>query len=218
MPKKILVTGFKDSLSNSNIAINPEPISPINQNEPMKKDAETSTTPDSNPINKPGHSERSEAGSSSEQSTPKAPNKEQTNERKIKEKGYKLDVLTAYTYDLIQVDDNANKEELIKKLDDSISKKSGAIALLGGSFFSKSDNSKLDGLSINESINVEIKNQINTHSGNSPVGFFNNNGDRGIKVEHHGEKDSKKYLFKWRLVKTDGSFGAKVYEQIIDLS
>nr|WP_307920967.1 hypothetical protein [Mycoplasmopsis bovis] len=40
----------------------------------------------------------------------------------------------------------------------------------------------------------------------------------GIKVGHHGEANSKKYLFKWRLVKEDGNFGPKVYEQIIDLS
>nr|WP_307937467.1 hypothetical protein [Mycoplasmopsis bovis] len=37
------------------------------------------------------------------------------NERKIKEEGYKLNELTAYRYDLIDVDDNANKEWLSQK-------------------------------------------------------------------------------------------------------
>nr|WP_307925088.1 hypothetical protein [Mycoplasmopsis bovis] len=42
------------------------------------------------------------------------------NERKIKEEGYKLNELTAYRYDLIDVDDNANKDDLAKKLDNII--------------------------------------------------------------------------------------------------
>nr|WP_307925888.1 hypothetical protein [Mycoplasmopsis bovis] len=37
-------------------------------------------------------------------------NSEPSNERKIKETGYKLNELTAYPYDLIDVDDNANKD------------------------------------------------------------------------------------------------------------
>nr|WP_307926420.1 hypothetical protein [Mycoplasmopsis bovis] len=40
----------------------------------------------------------------------------------------------------------------------------------------------------------------------------------GIKVVHHGDKKIRKYLFKWHLVKEDGNFGSKLYEQIIDLS
>lgn len=44
------------------------------------------------------------------------------------------------------------------------------------------------------------------------IGFIRNNGEFGIKVEYYGEINSKKYLFKWCLVKEDGNFGLKVYE------
>nr|WP_307926419.1 hypothetical protein [Mycoplasmopsis bovis] len=39
---------------------------------------------------------------------------------KLKKTGYKLNELTAYPYDLIDVDDNANKADLAKKLDNII--------------------------------------------------------------------------------------------------
>nr|WP_307915709.1 hypothetical protein [Mycoplasmopsis bovis] len=70
-------------------------------------------------------------------SEPEKANSELSNERKIKEKGYRLNELTAYPYDLIDVDDDANKDELAKKLNDVITHKNGAIAIVGGSFFSK---------------------------------------------------------------------------------
>nr|WP_307915712.1 hypothetical protein [Mycoplasmopsis bovis] len=50
------------------------------------------------------------------------------------------------------------------------------------------------------------------------IGFFRDSNGFGIKVEHHGDKNNKKYLFKWHLVRDDGNFGSKLYEQIIDLS
>nr|WP_307908706.1 hypothetical protein [Mycoplasmopsis bovis] len=43
MPNKVVITGFKDSLINENIIIKPEPIPPINRENPIMKDAETST-------------------------------------------------------------------------------------------------------------------------------------------------------------------------------
>ncbi|WP_434335846.1 MAG1890 family putative lipoprotein [Mycoplasmopsis agalactiae] len=144
-------------------------------------------------------------------------------ERKIKESGYRLDLLTAYNYDLIELDDNINKEELVKKLNDAIDKKStsnssAAIALLNGVFFTKTHNLKLEGLSINNSVNKDIKDKINTHGSNPTIGYFFNSSESGISVEHHGNKENKKYLFKWILVKQDGTPGKRVYEQIIDLS
>ncbi len=53
-------------------------------------------------------------------SEPEKPNSEPSNERKIKETGYRLNELTAYRYDLIDVDDDADKPELAKKLNDVI--------------------------------------------------------------------------------------------------
>ncbi|WP_350222676.1 MAG1890 family putative lipoprotein [Mycoplasmopsis agalactiae] len=217
LPNKVVVTGFKDSLTNENIIINPGLIPPINHEKPIMKDAETSTDDDSSSSS----TSRTDSGTQSDSpasSEPEKANSEHSGERKIKEKGYKLNELTAYPYDLIDVDDDANKTELAKKLDDAITHKSGAIALVGGSFFSKHNNSPLSGLSINKSIKPETKSLISTHNQSSPIGFFSGSGEFGIKVEHHGETNSKKYLFKWRLVKEDGNFGSKVYEQIIDLS
>nr|WP_307915711.1 hypothetical protein [Mycoplasmopsis bovis] len=43
LPNKVVITGFKDSLINENIIIKPEPIPPINRENPIMKDAETST-------------------------------------------------------------------------------------------------------------------------------------------------------------------------------
>nr|WP_307939449.1 hypothetical protein [Mycoplasmopsis bovis] len=63
-------------------------------------------------------------------SEPEKANSELSNERKIKEKGYRLNELTAYPYDLIDVDDDANKDELAKKLNDVITHKNGAIAIM----------------------------------------------------------------------------------------
>nr|WP_307909329.1 hypothetical protein [Mycoplasmopsis bovis] len=56
---------------------------------------------------------RTESGTQSDSPAPSEPekaNSEPSNERKIKETGYKLNELTAYPYDLIDVDDNANKD------------------------------------------------------------------------------------------------------------
>nr|WP_307938320.1 hypothetical protein [Mycoplasmopsis bovis] len=146
-------------------------------------------------------------------------NSEPSNERKIKETGYRLNELTAYRYDLIDVDDDADKAELAKKLNDVITHKNGAIPILNGSFIYKHNYSPLTGLSINKSIKPETKSQINTHNQSSPtIGFFRDSNGFGIKVEHHGDKNNKKYLFKWHLVRDDGNFGSKLYEQIIDLS
>ncbi|MBT1372001.1 hypothetical protein FCM40_03270 [Mycoplasma bovis] len=235
MPNKVVITGFKDSLINENIIIKPEPIPPINRENPIMKDAETSTNDESSssstsrtdsgtqsdsPASSSSSStSRTDSGTQSDSpasSEPEKANSELSNERKIKEKGYRLNELTAYPYDLIDVDDDANKDELAKKLNDVITHKNGAIAIVGGSFFSKCNNLQLTGLSINKSIKSETKSQISTH--NKLIGFFEGSDGYGIKVGHHGEANSKKYLFKWRLVKEDGNFGPKVYEQIIDLS
>ncbi|MBT1320973.1 hypothetical protein FCL61_03780, partial [Mycoplasma bovis] len=151
-------------------------------------------------------------------SEPEKANSEPSNERKIKETGYRLNELTAYRYDLIDVDDDADKAELAKKLNDVITHKNGAIPILNGSFIDKHNYSPLTGLSINKSIKPETKSQINTHNQSSPIGFFRDSNGFGIKVEHHGDKNNKKYLFKWHLVRDDGNFGSKLYEQIIDLS
>ncbi len=235
LPNKVVITGFKDSLINENIIIKPEPIPPINRENPIMKDAETSTNDESSssstsrtdsgtqsdsPASSSSSStSRTDSGTQSDSpasSEPEKANSELSNERKIKEKGYRLNELTAYPYDLIDVDDDANKDELAKKLNDVITHKNGAIAIVGGSFFSKCNNLQLTGLSINKSIKSETKSQISTH--NKLIGFFEGSDGYGIKVGHHGEANSKKYLFKWRLVKEDGNFGPKVYEQIIDLS
>ncbi len=238
LPNKVVITGFKDSLINENIIIKPEPIPPINHEKPIMKDAETSTNDESSSSSSSSTSRtdsgtqsdspasssssstsRTDSGTQSDSpasSEPEKANSELSNERKIKEKGYRLNELTAYPYDLIDVDDDANKDELAKKLNDVITHKNGAIAIVGGSFFSKCNYSPLTGLSINKSIKSETKSQISTH--NKLIGFFEGSDGYGIKVGHHGEANSKKYLFKWRLVKEDGNFGPKVYEQIIDLS
>ncbi len=47
LPNKVVITGFKDSLINENIIIKPEPIPPINRENPIMKDAETSTNDES---------------------------------------------------------------------------------------------------------------------------------------------------------------------------
>ncbi|MBT1326102.1 hypothetical protein FCL67_03630 [Mycoplasma bovis] len=234
MPNKVVITGFKDSLTNENIIIKPEPIPPINHEKPIMKDVETNTNDESSSSSSSSTSRtesgtqsdspasssssstsRTDSGTQSDSPAPSEPekaNSKSSNERKIKETGYRLNELTAYPYDLIDVDDNANKAELAKKLDDVITYRYGALPIVSGSFFSNRE--LITGLQINKSIKPEIKNRISTHSG--LIGFFNRN--QGIKVEHHGESKDKKYLFKWRLVKEDGSFGPKVYEQIIDLS
>ncbi len=258
MPNKVVITGFKDSLTNENIIIKPEPISPINHEKPIMKDVETNTNDESisssssstsrtesetqsdapasssssntsrtdsgtqndSPASSSSSStSRTDTGTQSDSPAPSEPekaNSEHSNERKIKEEGYKLNELTAFRYDLIDVDDDANKAELAKKLNDVIDKKSGSIAISGGSFFSRLDHSPLTGLSINKSIKPETKSQISTHR--KLIGFFEGSQGYGIRVENHGKRDDKKYLFKWRLAKKDGNFGPKVYEQIIDLS
>ncbi|MBT1326101.1 hypothetical protein FCL67_03625 [Mycoplasma bovis] len=234
MPNKVVITGFKDSLTNENIIIKPEPIPPINHEKPIMKDVETNTNDESSSSSSSSTSRtesgtqsdspasssssstsRTDSGTQSDSPAPSEPekaNSKSSNERKIKETGYRLNELTAYPYDLIDVDDNANKAELAKKLDDVITYRYGALPIVSGSFFSNRE--LLTGLQINKSIKPEIKNRISTHSG--LIGFFNRN--QGIKVEHHGDKKNKKYLFKWHLVKEDGNFGSKLYEQIIDLS
>ncbi len=238
LPNKVVITGFKDSLINENIIIKPEPIPPINHEKPIMKDVETNTNDesssssssstsrtesgtqsDSPASSSSSNTSRTESGTQSDSpasSEPEKANSEHYNERKIKETGYKLNELTAYPYDLIDVDDDANKNELAKKLDDVITYKNGSIVITGGTFFSKHNYLPLTGLSINKSIKPETKSKISTH--NKLIGFFEGNKGYGIKVEHHGDKNNKKYLFKWRLVREDGNFGSKIHEQIIDLS
>ncbi|WP_429009150.1 MAG1890 family putative lipoprotein [Mycoplasmopsis bovis] len=257
---KVVITGFKDSLTNENIIIKPEPIPPINHEKSITKDAETSTNDESSSSSSSSTSRtesetqsdspasssssstsrtesgtqsdspassnssstsRTESGTQSDSpasSEPEKANSKSSNGRKIKETGYRLNELTAYRYDLIDVDDDADKAELAKKLNDVITYKNGAIAISGGSFFSKHNNLPLTGLSINKSIKPETKSQINTHKQSSQIGFFRASNGYGVKVEHHGDKNNKKYLFKWHLVREDGNFGSKLYEQIIDLS
>ncbi|QQH24167.1 hypothetical protein HYE22_03050 [Mycoplasmopsis bovis] len=240
MPNKVVITGFKDSLINENIIIKPEPIPPINRENPIMKDAETSTYDESSSSSSSNTSRtesgtqsdspdsssssstsRTDSGTQSDSPAPSEPekaNSEPSNERKIKETGYRLNELTAYRYDLIDVDDDADKAELAKKLNDVITHKNGAIPILNGSFIYKHNYSPLTGLSINKSIKPETKSQINTHINRHLIGFFRDSNGFGIKVEHHGDKNNKKYLFKWHLVRDDGNFGSKLYEQIIDLS
>ncbi len=193
LPNKVVITGFKDSLINENIIIKPEPIPPINHEKPIMKDTETNTNDESRCSSSSSSTSRTDSGtqsdspaSSSSSSTsrtdsgtqsdspassePEKANSELSNERKIKEKGYRLNELTAYPYDLIDVDDDANKDELAKKLNDVITHKNGAIAIVGGSFFSNVINLQLTGLSINKSIKSETKSQISTH--NKLIGFF----------------------------------------------
>nr|WP_307917337.1 hypothetical protein [Mycoplasmopsis bovis] len=108
---------------------------------------------------------RTDSGTQSDSPAPSEPekaNSEPSNERKIKETGYRLNELTAYRYDLIDVDDDADKAELAKKLNDVITHKNGAIPILNGSFIYKHNYSPLTGLSINKSIKPETKSQINT--------------------------------------------------------
>nr|WP_307919133.1 hypothetical protein [Mycoplasmopsis bovis] len=156
MPNKVVITGFKDSLINENIIIKPEPIPPINRENPIMKDAETSTL-----MNQVHQVLQTHLVQNLElkairlihqalqahlvqilelkairllhQNLEKA-NSEPSNERKIKETGYRLNELTAYRYDLIDVDDDADKAELAKKLNDVITHKNGAIPILNGSF------------------------------------------------------------------------------------
>ncbi|MCA8841796.1 hypothetical protein JL694_01470 [Mycoplasmopsis bovis] len=218
LPNKVVITGFKDSLTNENIIIKPEVIPPINHEKPIMKDVETNTNDESSSSSS-SNTSHTDSGTQSDSPAPSEPEKANSmpyNERKIKEEGYKLNELTAYRYDLIDVDDNANKDDLAKKLDNIITHNSGAIPIVGGTFFSKQNNSPLTGLSINKSIKPETKSKISTH--NPPIGFFRESNGYGIKVVHHGDKKNKKYLFKWHLVKEDGNFGSKLYEQIIDLS
>ncbi|MBT1345177.1 hypothetical protein FCM49_02860 [Mycoplasma bovis] len=238
MPNKVVITGFKDSLTNENIIIKPEPIPPINHEKPIMKDVETNTNDESSSSSSSSTSRtesgtqsdspassnssstsRTDSGTQSDSPAPSEPektNSKPSNERQIKEKGYKLNELTAYRYDLIDVDDDAKKTELAKKLDDVIAYKNGSIVITGGTFFSRHNYLPLTGLQINKSIKPETKSKISTH--NPSIGYFRDSNGYGIKVEHHGDKNNKKYLFKWHLVKEDGNFGSKLYEQIIDLS
>ncbi|WP_429994855.1 MAG1890 family putative lipoprotein [Mycoplasmopsis bovis] len=218
LPNKVVITGFKDSLTNENIIIKPEVIPPINHEKPIMKDVETNTNDESSSSSS-SNTSHTDSGTQSDSPAPSEPekaNSEPYNERKIKETGYKLNELTAYPYDLIDVDDNANKTELAEKLDNVIAHRNGSIVITGGTFFSRPNFLPLTGLSINKSIKPETKSKISTH--NPSIGFFSKSNGYGIKVEHHGDKKNKKYLFKWHLVKEDGNFGSKLYEQIIDLS
>ncbi|WP_429983713.1 MAG1890 family putative lipoprotein [Mycoplasmopsis bovis] len=218
LPNKVVITGFKDSLTNENIIIKPEVIPPINHEKPIMKDVETNTNDESSSSSS-SNTSHTDSGTQSDSPAPSEPekaNSEPYNERKIKETGYKLNELTAYPYDLIDVDDNANKTELAEKLDNVIAHRNGSIVITGGTFFSRLNFLPLTGLSINKSIKPETKSKISTH--NPSIGFFSKSNGYGIKVEHHGDKKNKKYLFKWHLVKEDGNFGSKLYEQIIDLS
>ncbi len=75
--------------------------------------AQTSGTQSDSPASSSSsNTSRTESGTQSDSPAPSEPekaNSEPSNERKIKETGYKLNELTAYPYDLIDVDDNANK-------------------------------------------------------------------------------------------------------------
>nr|WP_307924021.1 hypothetical protein [Mycoplasmopsis bovis] len=211
MPNKVVITGFKDSLTNENIIIKPEVIPPINHEKPIMKDVETNTNDesssssssntshtdsgtqsDSPASSSSSNTSHTDSGTQSDSPAPSEPEKANSmpyNERKIKEEGYKLNELTAYRYDLIDVDDNANKDDLAKKLDNIITHNFGAIPIVGGTFFSKQNNSPLTGLSINKSIKPETKSKISTH--NPPIGFFRESNGYGIKVVHHGDKKIK---------------------------
>nr|WP_307921452.1 hypothetical protein [Mycoplasmopsis bovis] len=107
--------------------------------------------------------------------------------------------------------------ELAEKLDNIIAHRNGSILITGGTFFSRLNFLPLTGLSINKSIKPETKSKISTHR--KLIGFFEGKS----RIRHKSwapwrKQRDKKYLFKWRLVKEDGNFGPKVYEQIIDLS
>nr|WP_307938806.1 hypothetical protein [Mycoplasmopsis bovis] len=143
MPNKVVITGFKDSLTNENIIIKPELIPPINHEKPIMKDVETNTNDESSSSSS-SNTSRTDLWNSKRfacfikffkhisyrplelkairllHQNLKKQIVMPYNERKIKEEGYKLNELTAYRYDLIDVDDNANKDELAKKLDNII--------------------------------------------------------------------------------------------------
>nr|WP_307920672.1 hypothetical protein [Mycoplasmopsis bovis] len=65
MPNKVVITGFKDSLINENIIIKPEPIPPINRENPIMKDAETSTYDESSSSSS-SNTSRTESGTQSD--------------------------------------------------------------------------------------------------------------------------------------------------------
>ncbi len=95
LPNKVVITGFKDSLTNENIIIKPEVIPPINHEKPIMKDVETNTNDESSSsvfntsplLNISPHLEL-KAIRLLHQNLEKA-NSEPYNERKIKETGYK---------------------------------------------------------------------------------------------------------------------------------
>lgn len=125
---------------------------------------------------------------------------------KIKESGYRLDLFIVYNYDLIEFDDNINKEIFVKKLNDVIDKKFilnllVVIVLLNGVFFIKIYYLKLEGLLINNFVNKDIKDKINIYGLSLIIGYFFNFFESGISVEYYGNKENKKYLFKWIFVK-----------------
>ncbi|EIN15000.1 Hypothetical protein, predicted lipoprotein [Mycoplasmopsis agalactiae 14628] len=224
LPKKILVTGFKDSIYNNNVAINPNPLPYFDKTTP-KSDEEPNMKLEGMPNDQPMpniNNGESNSESSPQSSTVESPENNLPRGRKIRDAGYRLSELSAYPYDLISLDDVANKDELSKKLEEAIKSKGGTnssaeVALQSGSFFTK-NSSHLEGLSINDTISQEIKSKIKTHGSDATIGYFFESATRGISVERHGTEENKKYLFKWRLVKNDGNPGTKVYEQIIDLS
>ncbi|MCE6061477.1 hypothetical protein J8A71_00945 [Mycoplasmopsis agalactiae] len=222
LPKKVLITGFKDTISNGNSAINPSLVPPIN-----KKELED------NKDQKDESQENTDKLKKSEENSPKyseslPDNKEKSNseskiDRTIKETGYRLNELTAYTEDLFTIDEDADKAALAQKLDNAInstirSKTPGAIAIVRGLSRPKSNWGWLDGLSTNQSLKPEIKERINTHTSEPTLGFFFSQVEKGISVWWHGDRKDKKYLLRWRLIKEDGKPGDKVYSQIIDLS
>nr|WP_233742448.1 hypothetical protein [Mycoplasmopsis agalactiae] len=150
-------------------------------------------------------------------------NSESKIDRTIKETGYRLNELTAYTEDLFTIDEDADKAALAQKLDNAIintlrSNTKGAIAIVRGLSRPKPNYGWLDGLSTNKSLSPEIKERINTHTGEPTLGYFFNKVEKGVRVWWHGDRNSKKYILQWRLIKKDGKPGDKVYSQIIDLS
>ncbi|EIN14999.1 Hypothetical protein, predicted lipoprotein [Mycoplasmopsis agalactiae 14628] len=221
LPKKVVISGFKDTFSSSSI-INPNPISPFNDDNPEKEKKQSLSESYKLNKNKDLDEKYHKALKSSSDITGRLFN-ESWVDRTVKETDYKLNELTAYPYDLFTIDEDADKNALAQKLDNAINstirtKTPGAIALVRGLSRPKANYGWLDGLSINKTIDPKIRERINTHTGDPTIGFFFKQVEKGISVWWHGKKGDKKYILKWRLIKKDGKRGDKVYSQIIDLS
>ncbi len=114
LPNKVVITGFKDSLTNENIIIKPEVIPPINHEKPIMKDVETNTNDESSSsVFKHISSLLAQLWNSKRFACSIRTSKKQIVSLimnvKLKKQDISLNELTAYPYDLIDVDDNANK-------------------------------------------------------------------------------------------------------------